>query len=347
MSHTIREITDDAEWDALVDRAELGTVYHRSGWLGVLNECTEARIHRVALEGPAGLLAIWPIGLLRKGPLRIGGSPLPGWNTAYLGPLFTDACEDKADAVRRMYTAPPIRKPAFLATRVMDTTADLEPLGFRRTKDFETYEIDLTEPTETLWGNLKGTCRTRIRKGEKNGLDIREEHDDSYLDEFMAMACDVFAKTNKMPPFSKYFLKQVDTRLRARGELLVTSAYYDDKRIASLMIPYDRGTAMYFAGVSLANHLDLAPNNLLHWNTIIIAKSQGVPKYDFISSKGSPGRFKSTFSPQKLVKSTHWEASKSAYITIAKNYYEKVSRYRMRTNRLGTTGIAKKRNRQS
>lgn len=330
MSHTIREITDDAEWDAMVDQTELGTVYHRSGWLGVLNECTEARIHRVALEGPAGLLAIWPIGLLRKGPLRIGGSPLPGWNTAYLGPLFTDACEDKADAVRRMYTAPPIRKPAFLATRVMDTTADLEPLGFRRTKDFETYEIDLTEPTETLWGNLKGTCRTQIRKGEKNGLEIREEHDASYLDEFMAMAGGVFAKTNKKPPFSKCFLEQVESRLRARGELLVTSAFQGSDRIATLMIPHDRRTAMYFAGVSLASRLDLAPNNLLQWKTIMIAKSLGTSSYDFISSKGSPGKFKSTFSPKHTIRSIHWEFAKSTFIHMAKNRYEATMKKRNR-----------------
>ncbi|MCC5821684.1 MAG: GNAT family N-acetyltransferase [Phycisphaerales bacterium] len=322
MSNTIREITDDAEWDALVDRAELGTVYHRSGWLGVLNECTEARIHRIALEGPTGLLAIWPIGLLRKGPLRIGGSPLPGWNTAYLGPLFANACEDKADAVRRMYAAPPIRKPAFLATRVMDTTADFGPLGFRRIKDFETYEIDLTESTETLWGNLKGTCRTRIRKGEKNGLEIREEHDDSYLDEFMTMASDVFAKTNKKPPFSKYFLKQVDSRLRARGELLVTSAFHGSDRIATLIVPHDRRTAMYFAGVSLASRLDLAPNNLLHWQTISRTKVLGISSYDFISSKGSPGRFKATFGPNARSTSIHWEHTSNIVVEKLKSWYE-------------------------
>lgn len=333
MSHTIREITDDAEWDALVDRAELGTVYHRSGWLGVLSECTEARIHRVALEGPTGLLAIWPIGLLRKGPLRVGGSPLPGWNTAYLGPLFTDACEDKADAVRRMYTAPPIRKPAFLATRVMDTTADLEPLGFRRIKDFETYEIDLTEPTETLWGNLKGTCRTRIRKGEKNGLEIREEHDASYLDEFMAMAGDVFAKTNKRPPFTRHFLQQVDTRLRARDELLITSAFYGNERIATLMIPHNQRTAMYFSGVSLANRLDLAPNNLLHWRTMMFGKQRGITKYDFISNLGSPGKFKATFHPIERVSCAHWERSSNLIVRTLRNTYEKKTRESRRVPR--------------
>lgn len=332
MSHTIRQITDDAEWDELVDRAELGTVYHRSGWLSVLNECTEARIHRVALEGPTGLLAIWPIGLLRKGPIRIGGSPLPGWNTAYLGPLFTTDCVDKLDAVRTMHAAPPIKKPAFLAMRIMDTTLDLEPLGFHRSNEFETYEVDLTASAEDRWARLKSTCRTQIRKGEKNGLEIREEDNNAYLDDFMEMAADVFAKTNKNPPFTKTFLEQIDRRLRTQSQLLVTSAFFANERIATLIIPHDRHVAMYFAGVSRASRLDLAPNNLLHWRTMALCRELGLTRYDFISNKGSPGRFKATFHPTERVSCIHWERSANRLVHTMRSVHEKKSRRSRRLN---------------
>lgn len=322
MKPTVHEVSSADEWDTLVDAAELGTVYHRSAWLAALEATTGARIHRVVLGSDRGPTAIWPIGMFRKGPLRVGGSPLPGWNTAYLGPLFMPGCADKAGAVATMMRSAPIRRPSFLATRTMDTSVDLTPLGFRRTRDFETFEIDLSLPEQTLWGNLKGTCRTRVRKGEKNGLEIREEHDGSYIEDFWAMATDVFAKSNQRPPYSRSFLQQLEEHLRPRNELLVTTAFLGAERIATLIIPHDRRTGMYFAGGSLASRSDLAPNNLLHWKTMLRCKELGMQRYDFISNRGSPGKFKATFAPQERVTSVHWEFARSRILWHARSMYE-------------------------
>lgn len=322
MKPAIREVTDDNTWDALVASADLGTVYHRSAWLHTIGPDTGGHIHRLVLELNGTPLTIWPIGLLRKGPLRVGGSPLPGWNTAYLGPLFFPACRDKAAAVQTMMRTGPIRRPAFLALRAMDTTLDLTPLGFRKTRDFETYELDLTRDEQTLWDNLKSTCRTRIRKGEKNGLTVREEVDAGYLGDFWAMAVDVFAKSAKRPPFSLATLQRMESNLRARGELIVTTAFLGSERIATLIIPHDGRTAMYFAGGSHSERLDLAPNNLLHWKTILLCRQRGLTKYDFISNRGNPGRFKATFSPNTRTSSTHWEYARSKLIRRFRDLYE-------------------------
>jgi len=332
----IREITDDSTWDALVTRADLGTVYHRSAWLHTIAPDTGGRIHRLVLEHDGMPLALWPIGLLRKGPLRIGGSPLPGWNTAYLGPLFFPPCQDKAAAVQTMMRARPIHRPAFLALRAMDTTLDLTPLGFRKTRDFETYEINLTHDEQTLWDSLKGTCRSRIRKGEKNGLTIREETDADYLVDFWVMAEDVFAKSAKKPPFSMAMLRRMESNLRARGELIATSAFLGSERIATLIIPHDGRTAMYFAGGSRSERLDLAPNNLLHWKTILLCRQRGLTKYDFISNRGNPGRFKATFCPDTRASAVHWEYARSSLIFRLRNHYE---HYARKTKSTQTTRI--------
>lgn len=326
MRPRIREITDDNAWDALVTQAELGTVYHRSAWLNTISPDTGGHIHRLVLETNGTALALWPIGLLRKGPLRIGGSPLPGWNTAYLGPLFFPACHDKAATVQTMMRAHPIRRPAFLALRTMDTSLDFASLGFRKTRDFETYELDLTRDEQTLWDNLKSTCRTRIRKGEKNGLTIREETNADYLDDFWAMAVDVFAKSAKQPPFSMALLQRIESNLRARGELIVTTAFLGSERVATLIIPHDGRTAMYFAGGSRSERLDLAPNNLLHWKTILLCRQRGLTKYDFISNRGNPGRFKATFSPDTRTSTVHWEYARSRLILRLRDHYEHYAR---------------------
>lgn len=330
MTQTVREIYTDQDWDDLVDAADHATVYHRSGWLAALDATTGAPMRRLVLDSENGPLALWPIAILRKGPIRVAGSPLPGWNTAYLGPLFLPACSDKAGAVATMMRASPVRRPAFVATRTMDTGVDLSPLGFRKTREFETFEMDLTMPEQALWDNLKSTCRTRIRKGEKNGLEVREENDEAYIDSFWQMATDVFAKSNQRPPYSLAFLRQIESQLRRRGELLVTSAFLESERVATLIIPHDRTTAMYFAGGSLASRLDLAPNNLLHWKTMLLCRKRGLKRYDFISNRGSPGKFKSTFLPIERVSCHHWEFSKNQVIDRLKQIYERQLKSRRR-----------------
>jgi hypothetical protein len=313
-------------WDALIDRAPLATVYHRDAWLGALEADTGTPIHRLVCERDGTPVGCWPIGLMRKGPLRVGGSPLPGWNTAYLGPVFTEHAGDPLPILQTFMRAAPIKNPSFIALRLMDTAIDLTPLGFRQTRAFETFEMDLTLGEEQLWAGLKSGCRTRIRKGEKNGLEIREETDGSYLDPFWQMASDVFAKSNQHPPYSRKLLEMIEQRLRANGELLVTSAFKDNERIATLIIPHDSKAAMYFAGGTHANALPLAPNNLLHWKTMLLCMQRGIRTYDFISNRGSPGKFKSTFSPNQRVSCLHLERAGNPIVSKLRDLYEKKAR---------------------
>ncbi|MEM9374045.1 MAG: GNAT family N-acetyltransferase [Planctomycetota bacterium] len=319
-----------SDWDAAVDRAPLATVYHRDAWLGAIEAATEAPIHRLVCEIDGRPVCVWPIGLLRKGPIRIGGSPLPGWNTAYLGPVFTERAGDPADVLKHMIGHSPVRNPSFMALRMMDTAIDLTPLGFRETRAFETCEMDLTLGQEALWSGMKSTCRTRVRKGGKNGLSVREETDAAYIDDFWKMACDVFAKSNQRPPYSRRLLEEIDARLRPAGELIVTSAFHRDRRVATLIIPHDARTAMYFAGGTHADALPLAPNNLLHWETMLLCMERGIRTYDFISNRGSPGKFKRTFGPGERVSCRHWERAGNRLVVALRDRYERRARGRRR-----------------
>ena len=104
------------------------------------------------------------------------------------------------------------------------------------------------------------------------------------------------------------------------------TAFHSAERVATLIIPHDRRTAMYFAGGTHANRLDLAPNNLLHWRTILRCRELGMARYDFISNKGSPGRFKATFNPNECAKCIHWERSHNWLVAQAKASFERRSR---------------------
>jgi Acetyltransferase (GNAT) domain len=330
---------DAAQWDELVDWCALSTVYHRNGWLGAVEACEGVAMKRVACWDGDALVALWPIGILKMGPMRVGGSPLPGWNTAYLGPIFTARCEDKLEAVRAMMQAKPISNPSFVATRSIDVEMDWSGLGFTKARVFETYEIDLTREEDELFAALKGTCRTRVRKGRKNGLEVRVEEGDGYIEDFWTMASDVFAKSRQKPPYSKKFLRAVHERLFDAGELLVTSAFLGDERIATLIVPHDGKTGMYFAGGTFADKLSLAPNNLLHWETMMACKRLGMERYDFISNRGKPGKFKKTFGPDERVSCVHWERAKNPAVKWLRDKYEARARAKRKTIQPGGASV--------
>src|SRR5262245_14420299 len=75
-------------WDALLQQFPNRTVFHSLAWLRVLSEVHHLRMILARADVNGRCVAIWPCMALHKGPFRILRSPLPGWSTAYLGPLL-------------------------------------------------------------------------------------------------------------------------------------------------------------------------------------------------------------------------------------------------------------------
>ncbi len=315
------------EWDELVDRFGERTVFHRSAWLRSLEDAYSLRPLLLKVVEGGECIAVWPWLWFRKALLRIIGSPLPGWSTPYMGPLFADAANTQ-DVSRAVMKSRELGAWIYAAFRVLDhgEPVDVPGDGFKSYRRFETCYVDLRREEDELWKALKSTCRTRIRKARKSGISVRIEEDDGYLPEFWQMASEVFARSGLRPTFTRRLLEGVHERLFPVGELLVMSAWLDDKRVATLVLPRDDRTAMYWAGGASGDALALAPNNLLHWEAILESRRLGLARYDFISTRGGPGRFKKTFGPTVEELCTHWEASRPRLLMSAKDWYAKRAR---------------------
>ncbi len=320
--HTMR-LAAESEWDALLAEFPDRTVYHTLAWLKALSREHRLRMLLVCVNQGARCVALWPVLELYKGPFRVLGSPLPGWSTAYLGPLFQPGV-DPAELVRAMLKFQPLQRWSYFRLRIMDEhrDIDLESLGFTKLAREETYMLDLQPSVETLWNNLKSECRSRIRKAEREGITVRQEIDDGFVDDFWEMSCEVFAKSKLKPPFSLSFLQQAVQTLAQDGRLKVFSAWLEGQRIAALVMPHNEHTMYYWAGGSRLAYRDRPSNNLLHWTALCAARDMGLRWYDFISIVGGPGQFKKTFGPSVHPVATHWEASRHRIIGALKNRYE-------------------------
>jgi len=333
---TCREVPLD-QWDALLAQFPQHTVFHTTAWLEAIRAVYGAKIILGCAEFDGECVAIWPVLQSRKGFLKLLGSPLPGWSTAYMGPLFREGT-DPESAMEALLNFDMFRKGSFFAAKVLNEAApvDLTRHGFERVLDFDTLVLDLTQTTETLWNNLKGECRTRIRKARSLGVEIRSEHDDSFLDEYWAMSLETFANTNIKPTFTLEFAGEVWKRLHAEGRIHALSAWQNGERIGVLMLPFDNHTMYYWGGASWARVRGIPAHNLLHWEAIELAQKLGLRRYDFISTLGGAGRFKRTFGPQTINVATHWERTSSRIVKALRDRYEQylTLRQKLWTNQL-------------
>lgn len=321
-------------WDALLEPFADHTIFHSRSWLEIIQASHGVQPRYLKAEQDGRCIALWPFMEMRKGPFRVIGSPLPGWSTAYMGPLIAEDADVNA-AMAAMLNHKRLRRYAYCACRtiVHRHEVDLASFGFDLLTKFETYWIDLAQPEETLWSNLKSECRSRVRKAEKANVEIRRETDDGFLDDFWRMSEETFAKSHIQPTHTREFCVQVWKKLAPFKRLHVLSAFIEGRRAATLMLPFDSHTMYYWGGASYQAFKDVPVNNLLHWQAIKDAKSFGLRRYDFVSSEGGPGRFKKTFGPAPVDMARHWERSPSWLMRTLKNKYQA---YLMRKRRVET-----------
>ncbi|MGH7821663.1 MAG: GNAT family N-acetyltransferase, partial [Candidatus Binatia bacterium] len=321
---------DRAAWDDLVRPFREATVFHRLAWLDTLSAVHGYEIVLAEALEAGRRLAVWPALQTRKGPLRVIGSPLPGSSTTYMGPLIhPDA--DPGAVIEAFLRHEPFRRAAYLACRVIDRErpVNLTRFGFSMVKRFPTYWIDLTRSEERLWSDLKSECRSRIRKAQKLGLEVRREEAGAFVDDFWKMSVETFARSRTRPTYTHAFVRELWNRLHGGDEVLVLSAFLRGERIATLVLPMDDHALYYWGGASFQRHRALPSHNLLHWEAILEGKRRKLAGYDLISTNGGPGRFKRTFGPREVPMATHWERSSSRWTAVLKGAYEQYRRRRL------------------
>lgn len=324
-------VTPLDQWDEVVAAFDCRTVYHGAAWIRAISQEFELIPRLLTCQDSSGATQlVWPGLVVRKGPLQIFGSPLPGWSTPYLGPLAVSP-RGLADVLAQSDLQRSLRSYSYVELRALSRCASDESfarLGFVKQGEFDTYLLDIASPSEDeLWNQLVGRCRTAVRKARKSEITIAFETDASFIDEFWDMSLGVFAKSGLRPQFSKTLLSRIWNEL-GDGAVKVLTARKDGQRIAMLLLLFDHRTMYNHASCSQPEFNKLGPNNLLHWEAILAAKRMGLRNYDFVSASGPAGKFKASFGPERVVTSTTWSKSRTRAEEVLKQSYEKYLRWR-------------------
>ncbi len=258
-------------------------IFQTAEWISFVAETQKGEPVIAALKEGSETVGYFSGLIIRKFGFKILGSPFRGWSTPFIGFNLKPGISRRA-AFEALpdFAFKQLGCVHFEVTDLFATVQDIEGLGFNRVMH-DTMVVDLTQPEETIFGNMTKSCRWTIRKGEKNGVVIEEATDDAFADDFAEQFKDVFAKQGLVPHYGAERIRAKLKHLRGTGlAIFLRARDAEGHCIATGVYPALHQTAFYNAGASWRQHQKLYPNELLHWHAMRYWKKRGMRTYNMV-----------------------------------------------------------------
>jgi len=210
-------------------------------------------------------------GLFRLVRFRVETIPLDGELDVMEEKAFLNSAVEYFRSIKADMIIPATTNTIF---RTYPDGADAAPYG--------TYIIDLTQPEETLWGNLSSSHRRKVRLALKSGVQIRSGT--HYLKTAYDLVRDTF-KQSKLGFMGHEEFKRFVLGLNENVKLFV--ADFQGTMQGCTVVPFSEHSAYYVYGGSIPEPITGA-TNLLHWEAIRRFREMGVRRYDFTGVRLNP-----------------------------------------------------------
>jgi Acetyltransferase (GNAT) domain len=235
--------------------------------------------------------------VVRRGGLRLLGSPLPGWTTDSMG-------FNLGPGVSRRAAAAALPSLAFGRLRCVHLElkdrglghGDLDEFGYASSPTL-TFELDLTREEDAIFGGMTSACRRAIRKSEKEGVVVEEAHGVGFADEYFQQLLEVFERQGLRPTYGVERIRELIRSLEPTGRLLLLRARSPEgESIATALFPAFNGVAYFWGGASRREGQSLRPNEAVFWHAIRHWRSRGVETLDL----GGGGDYKRKYGVTEL-----------------------------------------------
>jgi Acetyltransferase (GNAT) domain len=307
------------EWDRDIQGFATKTLFHESAWLDFVQTIhPRGRIEYFAiLQGGtvAGYFCVVRVNKAMWFPVY--GSPLPDAGM-YMGPLVNDHVA-QAELVQALVGVCRLNMIASLelANDWLDSQL-MRRLGFKvYTNLTNICSLPWDEPA--AWAALKGTCRTRIRKAEKSGLEAEMTDDVAIVDDFYRYFTHILQRKGRQPRYGIERPRSLMACLTPADRLFSVQVKYEGRVIGVAFYPHDDRSMYYWDGASDLDHLELCPNELLHWTAMKEAIRRRIPLFN-IGGGPVPSRFTRKFGG-KDVQYNSYRRDFVPFLETARNLY--------------------------
>lgn len=311
---TVREASarEVARWDELVARFPGCGLRHQLSWVRSLEASGLGVPLFLVFERERQIVGCIPGLLVRVGPLRIFGSPLPGWQSAGMGPVF-DADRISTDEVSSALIAFLEREHGVhhieLMSGALDHTA-MRAAGFKGSP-VPTFRCRLLADESAQRKALKDSARRNIRRAIGLGLVVRFEEDERFVDEHYDQVCEVFTRGGNSVPFRKRRALEYFRHMRASGNLLAAAVYLPTGEcIATSTFAVDGSELLLWNWTHRTRFRWYRPTELMTWTVMRRATELGCNTFDMMGR----GDFKARFGAELDETKYRWVRSRYPWV---------------------------------
>lgn len=317
MNLELREVTaaELGGWDELVRKFAQPRVEHTYAWIQSLAAAGSGRplflVWTVDGE-PVGCLP----GLLTKiGPLTLFGSPLPGWQTGGMGPLFDATRVTTGQLIGALL---PVLEERYGVDHIemlcpsLNTQA-MAQLGFRG-ESVPTYRAPLFPGDETRQMKaLKDSARRNVKRAQRLGIQVKFVTDDAFPELHYAQLRDVYVRGGNAIPFGVDRVRETFRHARDAGRLIAVTASLADGAtiIASGMFATEGKELLLWSWAHSTRYRWYRATELLTWAVMTKAMERGCETFDFMGLGDFKAKFGATLDHSK----TRWVRSRTQTLT--------------------------------
>ena len=274
--------TDDYEkrWNDFVTNSPEGGLYHLTAWRNVIEKSYSHKSHYLLAEEGGKLKGILPLFLVKS---RLFGNSLVSLPFVDSAGLCSEGNQVEMALLEEAGKIASDEAVDYLELRQKNACN----LKLETKTNKVTLSLNLDDDPQKLWKKLPSERRNRIRKTEKLGLSVEfagKESLDCFFQIFAANMRDLGS-----PVHSRSFFKNILEEFPDNSQLILVR--HDRDYIGAALGLFFKDTFTIPWVSSLRKYFSLYPNNLLYWEAMKFASSEGLKIFDFGRSSIGSGTF--------------------------------------------------------
>jgi hypothetical protein len=279
-------------WDDFITKSQNGTIFHKLGWLKVLEDHAKMRFIPVAVNKGNSIVCLFPLFIKKMYGFRIVLSPPNSCGIPFLGPILNIPAKNRynyensyAEIIDEIILFAE-KKIGFDYIRIIQTPelSDMRPYTWSNyyVQPGYTYKFDLTRGTADIYEIFHSSTKNAMMKAlRKENLLI--SNDLKYIHDIRSLVAKRYEDQNKKFRISENYLRNLlGTSVSANIESI---AIINNRcTVAGDITLTDRNRAYAWIGTVSRNENIPGAGELLLWNKITEYKQRGLSEYDFVGA---------------------------------------------------------------